>query len=320
MHLTIHLKAACKPTAWLVLCSLMASCASDNSSERLSEPRHSTAKFGLLIMAHGGSEQWNAGVLDSITALRQQYPVAVAFGMADAGSIERSVRKLEASRVTHVAVVRLFISGESWYDRTRQILGVTTGAPEKSKIAQGAGSPAAMAMHQGMPMGFWKIDTDLIFSVSQEGLANAEEMNAVVQLRVDSLSKNPSQEAVVILAHGPADDGENERWLEQIAQRASSVNSQMNFHDIKVFTLREDWQEKRAKAEQQIRNYIVDAKTKGLDVIVVPYRVHGFGPYAKVLAGLDYRADYQGLIPHENITLWVENQANAIRTRLTTGR
>ena len=80
--------------------------------------------------------------------------------------------------------------------------------------------------------------------------------------------------------------------------------------------MREDWAAKREAAELQIREFIENAKRSNLDVIVLPYRVYGFGPYAEVLAGLDYRADKQGLMPHENVTLWMENQAKLIRARL----
>ena len=41
--------------------------------------------------------------------------------------------------------------------------------------------------------------------------------------------------------------------------------------------------------------------------------VSGFGGYAEVLEGLDYRADGRGLIPHEAVTRWIDRQARALR-------
>ena len=53
----------------------------------------------------------------------------------------------------------------------------------------------------------------------------------------------------------------------------------------------------------------------GLEPVVIPFRVHGFGPYTRVLEGLDYRADELGLLPHQNVNLWVANQAELLRKR-----
>jgi hypothetical protein len=47
---------------------------------------------------------------------------------------------------------------------------------------------------------------------------------------------------------------------------------------------------------------------------VIPFRVQGFGPYAKVLEGLDYVSDGQGLIPHPSVTEWIGHQAETLRT------
>ena len=45
---------------------------------------------------------------------------------------------------------------------------------------------------------------------------------------------------------------------------------------------------------------------------VVPFRVSGFGPYARVLEGLDYEASGQGLLPHANVSKWIENQTELL--------
>jgi hypothetical protein len=46
---------------------------------------------------------------------------------------------------------------------------------------------------------------------------------------------------------------------------------------------------------------------------VVPFRVQGFGPYASVLDGLDYKANKMGLLPHKNVNLWIQNQAGLLQ-------
>jgi hypothetical protein len=292
-----------------VLAGFLTACASVETSETLVQAEQATSnKFGVLVMAHGGTDDWNKGVEESLNNLRSQYPVEIAFGMADAGSIEQGVRNLEAQGVDHVGVVRLFVSGESWLQRTAQILGIESGAPNKP-------TDHSAMNHGSMPMGFWKIDSGIRFHLSLEGLSEAEEMDQVLLSRVQGLSSNPSSEVVVIIAHGPADDEENTRWVSEISERTKLVKQELNVREVQVFTLREDWEDKREGAEEQIREYLKQARANLLTPIVVPYRVHGFGPYATVLAGLDYNADHKGLIPHSNVAIWVQNQAEALRLK-----
>ena len=293
----------------LCLIAFLISCTITQDRESLSyNGSDQVNDFSVLVMAHGGSTAWSESVEDSLDQLRSLYPVEIAFGMANAGSLEASVRKLESQGARHVGVVRLFVSGESWYHRTLQILGVEEGAPAKNEESQRAGNSR-------MSMGFWKIETDLAFHVSEEGLAEAEEMDEVLLSRVSGMSSNPSSEVVAVIAHGPADDDENTRWIAKIGERTELLKRELKVSDIKVFTLREDWEEKRADAEEQIRDFVQHANVSGLDSIIVPFRVQGFGPYADVLDGLNYRADQLGLVPHENVALWIKNQAEELREK-----
>ena len=295
------------PIIWLSICALLlAAC------ETAPVAQHPTASeefnFGVMVMAHGGSEEWNAHLAEAVEPLQERFPVETALGMADAGSIEEAVRRLESRGVNHVGVVRVFVSGESWYDRTLQILGVQNGAPPRPDQQQLEEARARMRM----PMGFWKVDTDLAFHVSVDGLANAAEIDEVVTSRIRGLSSDPANEVAVVIAHGPGDDAENERWLEKIAQRTGRAGEETGLREIRVFTLREDWPEKRAEAEAEIRAYIEQANSRGLAPIVVPFRLQGFGPYESILDQLDYRADGLGLLPHANVALWVSRQAEQL--------
>lgn len=308
--MTNFLKTLTKITLVSVTCLLgLMSCAGIATTQSTTRVQaDSDPEFGLLVMAHGGSDEWNAAVEESAANLSTEYPVEVAFGMADAGSMEVAVRNLEAEGVEHVGVVRLFISGTSWYVRTQQIFGMQEGAPSKEAAARMADSRPAARMR----MGFWKIDTDLSFHLSNEGLADADEMDGVIFSRVRKLSQDPGNEVMLVVAHGTSDDSENDAWVGKITQRTLVARRELGLHDIKVFTLREDWAEKKAVALAGIRNYMEQASADGLTPIVVPYRVQGFGPYEEALQGLDYRADKQGLLPHANVSLWIANQADQL--------
>tara|TARA_Y100000385_G_scaffold253159_1_gene277097 strand:- start:1435 stop:1710 length:276 start_codon:yes stop_codon:yes gene_type:complete len=52
--------------------------------------------------------------------------------------------------------------------------------------------------------------------MSAIGLSAAEEMEAVIRDRIESLSEQPASEDVVVIAHGPGDDDENLLWINRI--------------------------------------------------------------------------------------------------------
>ncbi len=292
--------------ALLLLFVLTAGC-SGQETLRAATP----SDFGVLVMAHGGAPEWDQGVLAAVKPLQDDYKLEVAFGMADAVTIQEGVRRLEAKGVRKIGVVRLFVSGESWHDRTEKILGLSAGAPPPPT----ASDHAHPAEHHGHDhsMAFWKIDTQASFALTTQGLAEAPEMGAILADRAKALSQAPQSEDVLILAHGPADDSENRRWIDYINARADVVRQSLPFRRVRVETLREDWPGKREEAERRIRAFVKRAADEGSKAIVIPYRVQGFGPYARVLHDLDYVSDGLGFLPHPNVTKWIEQQIRGLQ-------
>lgn len=267
-------------------------------------------QVGVLVMAHGGGPIWNGEVEAMLAPLRTDYPLEIAFGMADPASLQDAVSRLEARGVNRIAVVRLFISGESWFERTQQILGLSPGAPPRPAPSAHPGHDP----HAGHNMDLWRIDTTSTFAMSTQGLAEAPEMGAVLVERARALSQDPGRESVLILGHGPEDDGENQRWLARIDGRADAVRRALPFRRVQVETLREDWPEKRADAEARIRAFVAEAGRDGGRAIVIPYRVAGFGPYVSVLKDLTYVSDGKGLIPSQGVERWVRRQIAELRS------
>ncbi len=295
---------------------LAAGCGSPQATSP--QGQEGSSDFGVLLMAHGGAPEWNEGVLAAVEPLKDQTKIEVAFGMADAVSIQEAVTRLEARGVKKIGVVRLFISGESWYDRTQQILGVSEGAPARPAMDMGMHGDAHGGGHGGghggHSMEFWRAASEASFALSTEGLAEADAMGDVLADRARTLSSDPQDEDVLVLAHGPGDDAENERWINFINARAAAVrDSSHPFRRVEVMTLREDWPDKREAAERRIREFVKRAGEEGGKAIVIPFRVHGFGPYADVLEGLDYVSSGQGLIPHASVTKWIGQQIEALQ-------
>lgn len=146
-----------------------------------------------------------------------------------------------------------------------------------------------------------------------QGVGESPLVDEILVDRVKALSSDPSKESVLLFAHGPADEAENERWLAHMRLRVQRLHQIGPFRHVHVETLREDWPERRAVAERRIQQYVEAASANGGRALVVPFRVAGFGPYAEVLNGLKYASDGRGFCPHPNMTRWIESTADECR-------
>lgn len=252
---------------------------------------------GLLVMAHGGTEDWNTAVLNAVEPLRAEAPVSVAFGMANPHTLQESVSELEAMGVTRIEVVRLFISGDSFLEATEYAFGIT------------AEKPQGQFMHEPHP-----IDVNVPVQLSSKGLMDVTRLGGILADRTQALSRSPEGESVLIIGHGPGSDEENERWIARMDAMADSVRQLGPFNTVHVTTLREDWTGKREAAEAEIRSFMDMHVDAGKRVLVIPFRLRGFGPYAEVLEGYSYEADHNGFLPDARITDWIRAEYLALKS------
>ncbi len=266
------------------------------------EPRSESSEVGVLVMAHGGSATWNRAVTEVVAGLALDLPTAVAFGMADPGTLATGLEELSQRGVTRIALVRLFLSGESFRHQTEYLLGIRPDRP-RWFASHGDGSDSHPA----------PIQHTLEIATHADGLSDAPDIGRILVDRAGAVSRDPANESVLLLAHGMGGDTENDRLLTRMREAAASLT---NYHNVRVATLREDWPAKRALAETQIRALVVAETEADRRVIVVPFRLFGAGPYEQVLQGLDY-LESPGLVPHAVVTDWVRQ--TVVRIACTEG-
>ena len=267
---------------------------------------------GVLIMAHGGEKNWNSALQKAVLPLKTFCPVEIAFGMAQRDPIQQAINRLEAQSVKKIAVVRVFISAESFRHQTEYLLGLRPDPPEKFLAHHShlsGHSPASQIQFLNSDLAPPPVRRNSIIALNQEGLSDSERMRQVIEERVRSLSSSPANESVLVLAHGEGDDKINRLWLSKLKTLIAPIRHLETFQAVRVETLREDWQKKRERAEKQIRKFVQQQNLIGNNVIVVPFRVFGFGPYRRVLEGLDYVSNGLGLLPHPQVTRWIQEQA-----------
>ena len=265
--------------------------------------------MGILVMAHGGSVEWNAAIVDAVAPLRAFCPVVVAFGMADRDSLQTAVGRLETKGVSRIAIVRLFISAQSFHQQTEYRLGLRPDPPKDFVQHESDSVGDAHAEHAANSHIPSPIRKKAVVILNQHGLYDSPRMGEILAERALSLSVSPETESVLILAHGYGDDVENSLLLSKMDELANKVRDLRIFRTVQVEALREDWKDKRAVPEKRIREFVEHESQDTGRVLVVPFRVFGFGSYRGVLKGLQYVADGRGLLPHPKVTEWIKREA-----------
>ena len=163
--------------------------------------------------------------------------------------------------VTDIAVVGLFVSSQSFREQIEYLLGLSSEPPAMYLHHHGGGD-LTMNHHIEMIPGNLApppIQKNATLILNREGLYDSDKVGRIMVERVASLSLSPDKESVLILAHGEGDNSLNNQWLSRVDDLATQVRRSGPFRHVQVETLREDWQDERARAEKRIRNYVQEA-------------------------------------------------------------
>ncbi|MGE4061845.1 MAG: sirohydrochlorin chelatase [Rhodospirillaceae bacterium] len=271
------------------------------------------ATDGILLLAHGthgagghgaaGHEghaapnPWNANVDAVAAALDKRHPTEVAFGMAEAPAIQAAITRLERRGVTRIAAVPLFVSSHSpIIGNTRYILGLADSLAQHTSL-------------KSLPRAKMKA------RAAMSGALDAHPfVSEILMDRARQLTADPSETAIVLIAHGPNAEEENRLWLKEMAIHTAFLRDKGRYAAVEHLTHRNDASaEIKAKAREEFRARVLqNGKTK--KVVVVPLLMSAGGIEGQVkddLAGLSFRFA-EPLLPHPNIERWVLAQATAL--------
>ena len=253
---------------------------------------------GVLVMAHGGGAEWNAAAAQAVEPLRDRIPLVLALGMANPHTLQAGLDSLAAQGVRDVAVVRLFLSGASFLHQTEYLFGLRSDPPSWSMIGH----------HMTDGADLRPLTTEARILLDPHGLAGSRAANGIVAGRAAAAA--PERDAgVLLVAHGMGAEDENDRLLALMERSAQELRT-AGHPEVRAATLREDWAKARAVAEDDIRAAVEEMRARHGRVVVLPYRLYGFGPYADVLEGLAYESG-PALLPHPLITEWVAERATS---------
>jgi sirohydrochlorin ferrochelatase len=281
----------------------------------------SPAKSGVLLLAHGGSAQWNERVADVAKAVDGSMPTEVAFGMASRASIQSAVDKLAARGVTEIVAVPLFVSSHSSViTSTEFLLGLRNDAPKDlaifAKMNHASHSAPAAADHSahGVPAVDPASPVTTTLKIRMSPALNRHPLiGAIVADRAKSISTTPEKEAVILVAHGPVPDEDNRRWLDDMGVLAEQTKASATYASVDYMTVRDDaGPAMREAATKELREKVQAQVALGRRVLIVPHLM-SFGGIEqgvrKRLEGLEYTMTDRALMPDDRIVEWV--MANA---------
>ena len=248
-------------------------------------------EVGVIAVPHGSEYNWNETMREGLAPLTDDYRIAEAFSMVDPAVVERAVRDLEDEGYKAAVMVRIFSMESNFQEKAHYILGLqdTFGTS-----IMGVSFPKRIRTHLQMTT-LGGLEASPYFA---KGLLD----------RAQAISTNPSDETVILLAHGTGSDAKNARWMDNLRTIADTMRAHGGdaFRDITVHTWREDWPEKRKETIPEIQQMVREASEDGT-ALVVPARTTSQGRASQYLDGLDFRYG-KGLAPHPQFEAWMREQ------------
>ncbi|MCF6288709.1 MAG: hypothetical protein L3J53_05660 [Proteobacteria bacterium] len=269
-----------------------------------------TEEIGVLILAHGGKHSsWDEAVKNATDTLKQNYAVEVAFGMANPIKIQAGIDKLENKGVTKIVVVPLFISSYSPIIRQNEyLLGLRdTLADPPMMMHHGSENHA----HKKMKLEPLNFKSKIVLTKPLDDHSLVAE---IIFDRILELSVNPENETILIVAHGPNNEQDNKNWVKEIDNLADQIRISQSkkkgkFKQIFGLTVRDDADSAiYQQAKEQLRTLVYQSGKDG-EVIVIPLLLSQGGVedrYVERLEGLNYKWSGKTLLPHPNITKFIQ--------------
>lgn len=285
------------------------------------ESSNTEKETGILLLAHGSRDTtWNNTVMNVTHSIAEKYPVEVAFGMANPFSMQPAIDSLEARGIDQIVVVPLFVSSFSPIIRQNEyLLGLRDSladAPMPPMAHEMTDEMMAMMDHSshGEELELKPLRVNAEVKMTNP-LDDHPLVAEILMDRIEAVSDDPSEETLLLVAHGPVQDKDNENWLKAISNLGSQIQQMQEkkggepFFNIVPLTVRDDaGDDVYNQAKEEFRTLVKEADEQG-EAIVIPLLLSKGGVerrYLTRLEGLNYTWGGETLLPHENISLFIE--------------
>lgn len=247
--------------------------------------------IGVLALGHGYGPSGNEMFKRAYVPTADKYPTAVAFGMAMMSSehIQTAVDELTAAGAETVVVMPVTtLKSGGLIGQWRYIFGLQDDAPWMSV--------ARVQSNARIVFGPTPTTDPLI--------------SAILVDHANELSRDPANEVIALIAHGPEGAEENALELAILEQHAAVIREGGAFAEVRGFTLQDDAPSAVRQANiNRIREWVQTAVDRDQRVIVLTTLPVKGGVQKKIrrdLKGLDYDLSEKGVVENALFSEWID--------------
>jgi sirohydrochlorin cobaltochelatase len=274
----------------------------------------SLAVIGVLVLAHGGSPQWNRTVADCVKGAHLSCPYKIVFGMGDSDTqvYQSAVNALCSQGAKKLVSVPLLVSSHSEVYRQYEFLLRLRSSPGFSGPVHEHGSPRpeGRSLEPASPL---KLDVPVVLAPA---LDSCPFMADLLFGRVLEVSRAPVRETVILVAHGPNDESDNLLWGKSLESWTKTLRERGRFREVVSLTLRDDAPEPiRGEATMRLRRLVAESAHEGGEALIVPVLVASGGIEGgifKRLEGLPFKMS-RALLPDPRVSRWIRDQVEKAR-------
>ena len=244
---------------------------------------------GALLLAHGYGEEGDLAFHDSMTDITLEHITTLSLGMSMMTSkhIECALSDMRKNGAKKIYIVPI------------------SSTPHNTLVQQWEYIFRLRNDHAYTKVNSVQTD-DIVFL---DPISDHQTAKKIVLDYAQEISVNPKNEIVVIIAHGPVGETDNELELELMENLASYVLEKGRFNAVRPFTLQDDApKEIRDRNVKQIKEFIENSRLDGKKVLMVSNLMSGKGIQRKInedFLGLDYKFNSKGFLTHPLFKEWI---------------
>jgi sirohydrochlorin ferrochelatase len=252
----------------------------------------------LLVLAHGAPVgDFNARVARMMDRVQWDGPKGIAFMMplVPEEELAEVAARLDRGGVRRIILVPLLISSFSeHYEEVRYFAGLR---PDRPAVLEHADDPPLSTTAR---------------LVVTKAMDSHPLLTRILEDQARATSKDPQSESLVLVAHGPTEDPDNEIWLDHLRIHAKHLQQAIGFRRVEVATLRHDAPQAVKDIAVAKMRAIVSAAGADSRVIIQPVLIslsHVQQEIAESLLGLPFEMSKSGVSGHPLTLEWIREQA-----------
>ncbi|UCG71726.1 MAG: hypothetical protein JSV45_10710 [Chromatiales bacterium] len=248
--------------------------------------------IGVLILSHGVGQNSDRMLKDALAPVSERWPTAIGFGMAmmQSAHLQSAVDDLQERGATTIVLVPNGTTTE-YNTLTRQWKYIFDIDDEEATYLE-------------VP----KVESDARFVMTNH-FADSQLITDILYDHAKEVSKDPANEVVIIVGHGPEDTEDNGPDLEILQAHVDRIVAKNEFADVKIINLQDDAIPAiRESNVRKLRRWVKQANKKGQTPIVVALAAASHGVQTHIrqdLRGLDYVFADKGMSENPKYIEWI---------------